>query len=109
MLEARAYPGQWIAHERQLLPFGKRSGHVIHRDFHRRVAAARQFPSQFPVEKPCHAIELDMEKAGKLTRGGDTPLENPVNYVSRTFAQGKKQTHVRDPMTRKPASIKHRF
>src|SRR4030095_2366842 len=63
MLEARAYPGQWIAHQRQLLPFGKRSRHVINRDFHRRVAAARQFPSQFPVEIEAVTLERQTGEA----------------------------------------------
>jgi hypothetical protein len=35
-------------------------------------------------------FELDIELACKLAKTGNSPMEVPVNYVSRSFAEGKK-------------------
>ena len=51
----------------------------------------------------------DWELAGKLVRCGYDPLEIPVNYESRSFAEGKKVTLVRDPITWLRACFKYRF
>ncbi len=67
----------------------------------------RECLSGLPLE--CHAFDFDWELAGKLTRCGYTPMEIPVNYVSRSFAEGKKLTLVRDPLTWIRACFKHRF
>jgi SAM-dependent methyltransferase len=57
----------------------------------------------------CNAFDFDWELAGKLTRCGYAPTEIPVNYVSRSFAEGKKVTLLRDPLTWIRACVKHRF
>ena len=57
----------------------------------------------------CNAFDFDWELAGKLVRCGYTPLEIPVNYRSRSFAEGKKVTLVRDPLTWVRACFKYRF
>ena len=67
----------------------------------------RECISGLPLE--CNGFDFDWELAGKLTRCGYTPLEIPVNYVSRSFAEGKKVTLVRDPLTWIRACFKHRF
>jgi hypothetical protein len=43
----------------------------------------------------CNAFDFDWELAGKLVRCGYSPLEIPVNYRSRSFAEGKKVTLIR--------------
>jgi len=67
----------------------------------------RECLSGLPLE--CHAFDFDWELAGKLTRCGYTPMEIPVNYVSRSFAEGKKVTLLRDPLTWVRACFKYRF
>ena len=67
----------------------------------------RECISGLPLE--CNAFDFDWELAGKLTRCGYTPLEIPVNYASRSFAEGKKVTLLRDPLTWIRACFKHRF
>jgi 2-polyprenyl-3-methyl-5-hydroxy-6-metoxy-1,4-benzoquinol methylase len=57
----------------------------------------------------CNAFDFDWELAGKLVRCGYDPLEIPVNYTSRSFAEGKKVTMIRDPLTWLRACVKHRF
>jgi SAM-dependent methyltransferase len=56
----------------------------------------------------CNAFDFDWELAGKLVRCGYDPLEIPVNYRSRSFAEGKKVTMIRDPLTWVRACFKHR-
>ena len=43
--------------------------------------------------------DLDIELVMKLVRKGYLPLEIPVNYTSRSFAEGKKVSFTRDAMT----------
>ena len=57
----------------------------------------------------CNKFDFDWELAGKLVRCGYDPLEIPVNYESRSFAEGKKVTLVRDPITWLRACFKYRF
>jgi 2-polyprenyl-3-methyl-5-hydroxy-6-metoxy-1,4-benzoquinol methylase len=57
----------------------------------------------------CNAFDFDWELAGKLVRCGYEPLEIPVNYKSRSFAEGKKVTMIRDPLTWLRACFKYRF
>jgi SAM-dependent methyltransferase len=57
----------------------------------------------------CNAFDFDWELAGKLVRCGYEPLEIPVNYKSRSFADGKKVTMIRDPLTWLRACFKYRF
>jgi len=57
----------------------------------------------------CNRFDFDFELVIKLIRKGYTPLEIPVNYDSRTFAEGKKVRMLRDPLTWIRALIKYRF
>ena len=54
-------------------------------------------------------FDFDWELMGKLVRAGFTPLEIPVNYSSRSFAEGKKIRFWRDPFTWLRACFKYRF
>jgi SAM-dependent methyltransferase len=54
-------------------------------------------------------FDFDWELVGKLVRSGYTPIEIPVNYESRSFAQGKKVSFFRDPLTWFRACFKYRF
>jgi SAM-dependent methyltransferase len=57
----------------------------------------------------CDRFDFDWELAGKLVRCGYEPREIPVNYRSRSFAEGKKVTMIRDPLTWLRACFKYRF
>ncbi len=54
-------------------------------------------------------FDLDWELVGKLVRAGYRPIEIPVNYRSRSFAEGKKVSLWRDPFTYFRACFKYRF
>jgi len=45
----------------------------------------------------------------KLVRKGYVPVEIPVNYTSRSFAEGKKVSFVRDGMTWIATILGYRF
>jgi len=47
----------------------------------------------------CDRFDFDHELVVKLLWKGYQPLELPVNYRSRSMAQGKKVTVFRDPLT----------
>lgn len=47
----------------------------------------------------CDRFDFDFEIVIKLVRKGYRPHEIPVNYNSRSIAEGKKVTVVRDPLT----------
>lgn len=47
----------------------------------------------------CDRFDFDFEIVIKLLRKGYRPLEIPVNYHSRSIAEGKKVTMFRDPLT----------
>jgi glycosyltransferase involved in cell wall biosynthesis len=57
----------------------------------------------------CNRFDFDWELVGKLVRAGFVPVEIPVNYESRSFAQGKKVSFFRDPLTWFRACFKYRF
>jgi glycosyltransferase involved in cell wall biosynthesis len=54
-------------------------------------------------------FDFDYELTGKLIRKGYAPLEVPVSYYSRSFAEGKKIRMFRDPPTWIWAMLKSRF
>ncbi len=54
-------------------------------------------------------FDFDWELVGKLCRKGYTPLEIPVHYEARSFAEGKKVSLIRDPVLWIVACFKYRF
>ena len=54
-------------------------------------------------------FELDIELACKLARNGHSPMEVPVNYVARGFAEGKKIRFWRDAVPSYASLFWHRF
>ncbi len=56
-----------------------------------------------------NGFELDIELACKLARNGNSPMEVPVNYVARGFAEGKKIRFWRDALPSYAAFFKYRF
>lgn len=57
----------------------------------------------------CNRFDFDFELLIKLIRRGFKPLEIPVNYRSRSFAEGKKVRMFADPITWIKAIVKFRF
>lgn len=57
----------------------------------------------------CNRFDFDHELVIKLVRKGYVPLEIPVNYRSRSFAEGKKVDSLRDPLTWLATIIRLRF
>jgi len=57
----------------------------------------------------CNRFDFDWELLIKLVRKGYRPVEIPVSYRSRSFAEGKKVSMFRDPMTWMVALLKYRF
>jgi hypothetical protein len=53
----------------------------------------------FGIDLKSSRFDLDIELVMKLVRKGYVPLEIPVNYTSRSFAEGKKVSFVRDGLT----------
>jgi Glycosyl transferase family 2/Methyltransferase domain len=51
------------------------------------------------LEFVCNRFDFDIELLMKLVRKGYVPLELPVNYASRSFAEGKKVSVTRDGLT----------
>ena len=56
-----------------------------------------------------NGFELDIELACKLARAGNDPMEIPVNYVARGFADGKKVRFWRDAIPSYAAFFWYRF
>ena len=54
-------------------------------------------------------FDFDFELVCKLIRRGHVPLEVPVNYKSRSYAEGKKVRFFRDPMTWLSTIVSSRF
>jgi hypothetical protein len=54
-------------------------------------------------------FDFDFELVCKLIRRGHIPLEVPVNYKSRSYADGKKVRFFRDPMTWFKTIVSSRF
>jgi hypothetical protein len=61
------------------------------------------------LELHSNGFELDIELACKLARNGNSPMEIPVNYVARGFAEGKKIRFWRDAIPSYVAFFKYRF
>ncbi len=57
----------------------------------------------------CDRFDFDFELVIKLLQKGYQPLEIPVNYRSRSFAEGKKVSFLRDPVTWLRALAKFRL
>jgi hypothetical protein len=57
----------------------------------------------------CNRFDFDIELVIKLVRKGYIPLELPVNYVSRSFAEGKKVSVTRDGLTWVLTILRARF
>ena len=53
----------------------------------------------YGLDFECNRFDFDFEIAIKLLRKGYKPIEIPINYQSRSPAEGKKVTMVRDPLT----------
>ncbi len=53
----------------------------------------------YGLEFVCNRFDFDFELVIKLLRKGYYPLEIPVNYRSRSFAEGKKVSFFGDPLT----------
>jgi glycosyltransferase involved in cell wall biosynthesis len=54
-------------------------------------------------------FDFDWEIVAKLVRRGYVPVEVPVSYESRDYAEGKKVRFFRDPVTWIVALVKFRF
>jgi len=54
-------------------------------------------------------FDLDIELACKLARNGNSPMEVPVNYAARGFADGKKIRFLRDAVPTYLAFFRYRF
>jgi len=57
----------------------------------------------------CNRFDFDFELVIKQIRKGFIPIEIPVNYRSRSFAEGKKVRMFYDPITWIKAIFKYRF
>jgi len=57
----------------------------------------------------CNRFDFDIELLLKLIRKNHKPIEVPVNYMARSFKEGKKVRFFRDPLTWVWAIIKFRF
>ncbi len=57
----------------------------------------------------CNRFDFDFELVIKLLRKGYYPLEIPVNYRSRSFAEGKKVSFFSDPLTWLRALVRFRL
>ncbi len=62
----------------------------------------------YGLEFECNRFDFDYEIAIKLIRKGYKPVEIPINYQSRSIADGKKVTIFRDPLTWIRALLKFR-
>lgn len=61
------------------------------------------------IKFECNRFDFDHEFVIKLIRTGNIPIEVPVKYKSRSFAEGKKVRIIQDPLTWIKAIIKYRF
>ena len=61
------------------------------------------------LEFECNRFDFDFELLIKLIRKGYRPMELPVNYRSRSFAEGKKVRLFQDPLTWLKALVRLRF
>jgi hypothetical protein len=63
----------------------------------------------YGIDLKSNRFDLDIELVMKLVRKGYVPVEIPVNYTSRSFAEGKKVSFVRDGMTWVTTILQYRF
>jgi glycosyltransferase involved in cell wall biosynthesis/2-polyprenyl-3-methyl-5-hydroxy-6-metoxy-1,4-benzoquinol methylase len=63
----------------------------------------------YGLQFECNRFDFDFELLIKLIRKGFRPIELPVNYRSRSFAEGKKVRLFRDPLTWLKALLWLRF
>ncbi len=63
----------------------------------------------YGLEFVCNRFDFDFELVIKLLRKGYQPLEIPVNYRSRSFAEGKKVSFFGDPITWLRALVRFRL
>jgi SAM-dependent methyltransferase len=63
----------------------------------------------YGLKLECNRFDFDHELVIKLVRKGYSPLEVPVNYVSRSYREGKKVRIFRDPLTWLWVDLKYRF
>ncbi|HXZ83642.1 MAG TPA: glycosyltransferase family 2 protein [Acidimicrobiales bacterium] len=60
------------------------------------------------ISLECNRFDFDWELLAKLIRAGYAPVEVPISYRSRSFAEGKKIRFFRDPLTWIVACFKYR-
>lgn len=53
----------------------------------------------YGIDFVCNRFDFDIELVIKLVRKGYMPVELPVNYAARSFAEGKKVSFTRDGLT----------
>lgn len=63
----------------------------------------------YNLDLVCNRFDFDIELVMKLVRKGYIPLELPVNYAARSFAEGKKVSFTRDGMAWLWTILKLRF
>ena len=63
----------------------------------------------YGLELEANRFDLDWEIVIKFVRKGLIPLEIPVNYVSRSFSEGKKVRPLHDPILWFRALVKFRY
>lgn len=63
----------------------------------------------YKLKFECNRFDFDHELLIKLVKKGYNPIEIPVNYNARGFAEGKKIAVIRDPITWLIADIKYYF
>ena len=61
------------------------------------------------VQFECDHFDFDIELVIKIIKQGFRPVEIPVNYVSRSFSEGKKVSFRRDPSQILKAMLKYRL
>ena len=74
---------------------------TMYKVFHRECLYGLYFES--------NRFDLDWEIVIKFIRKGFVPMEIPVNYVSRSFGEGKKVKPILDPLLWIVALIKYRY
>jgi hypothetical protein len=57
----------------------------------------------------CNRFDFDIELVMKLVRKGYVPVELPVNYIARSFMEGKKVSFTRDGLTWLWTILRFRF
>ena len=80
---------------------GLKDPFTMYKVFHRECLYGLEFVS--------NRFDLDWEIVIKFIRKGFIPLEIPVNYVSRSFSEGKKIRPLRDPILWLWALVRFRY